>query len=422
MKYPKRSQYTYAKSPYRVRNWPEYEAGLRRRGDLTIWLSEDAIKTWRAPSSGEPGGQRVYANIAIETALTIRMVFHLPLRQTEGFLRSLADHLQVDLPVPDHTTLSRRTRRLGAIPFYTGAGDRPVHVLIDSTGLRIHVGHLRKPPKHRAWRKLHVAVDARTGEIVASALTSRRVRDGAQAPTLLGQIDQRVASVSADSAYDTERVYEAAHAQGDGRAVRVCIPPGRNAQLSPRPSAALKERNRNVRAINKLGRREWPKRSGYSRRAMVEKHDLSIQDDHRPSHDESHVGGATGGGATRLPGPQHHDSSRHARQLPSGVTPSRGRGTFPVAPSHAPRPSQDRISQRIAGQISNSPPTASDQTGLRRIRPFRRRHRCRRTQTPSSRSWRVSVSFPETRHHEYLRVVRLSRLHLAEHSCARLQR
>ena len=117
---------------------------------------------------------------------------------------------------------------------------------------------------------LHVAVDARTGEIVASALTSRRVRDGAQAPTLLGQIDQRVASVSADSAYDTERVYEAAHAQGDGRAVRVCIPPGRNAQLSPRPSAALKERNRNVRSINKLGRREWPKRTGYSRRAMVE--------------------------------------------------------------------------------------------------------------------------------------------------------
>ena len=218
MKYPKRSQYKYTKSPYRVRSWPEYEASLRRRGDLTIWLSEDAIKTWRAPPSGELGGQHVYGNIAIETALTIRMVFHLPLRQTEGFLRSLADQLHVDLPVPDHTTLSRRTRRLGAIPFYTGAGDRPVHVLIDSTGLRIHVGHLRKPPKHRAWRKLHVAVDARTGEIVASALTSRRVRDGAQAPTLLGQIDQRVASVSADSAYDTERVYEAAHARGEGRA------------------------------------------------------------------------------------------------------------------------------------------------------------------------------------------------------------
>jgi hypothetical protein len=97
MKYPKRSQYKYAKSPYRIRNWPEYEAGLRRRGDLTVWKSDDAINSWRAPASGQPGGQRIYTNIAIQAALTIRMVFHLPLRQTEGFLRSLADMLEVDL-------------------------------------------------------------------------------------------------------------------------------------------------------------------------------------------------------------------------------------------------------------------------------------------------------------------------------------
>ncbi len=80
MQYPKRSQYKYAKSPYRIRNWPEYEAGLCRRGDLTVWLSDDAINSWRAPPSGKPGGQRTYANIAIEAALTIRVVFHLPLR------------------------------------------------------------------------------------------------------------------------------------------------------------------------------------------------------------------------------------------------------------------------------------------------------------------------------------------------------
>ena len=79
-----------------------------------------------------------------------------------------------------------------------------------------------------------------------------------------------MASVSADGAYDTEGTYEAAHAQGEGRAVRVLIPPGRDAQLSPKPSAALKERNRNIRSIRRLGRREWHKRSGYSRRAMVE--------------------------------------------------------------------------------------------------------------------------------------------------------
>ena len=108
MKYPKRSQYKHAKSSYRIRNWAQYEEGLRKRGDLTIWFSDDAIKSWRAVPSGKPGGQLTYADIAIEAALTIRMVFHLPLRQTEGFLRSLSEMLQVKIPVPDHTTVSRR--------------------------------------------------------------------------------------------------------------------------------------------------------------------------------------------------------------------------------------------------------------------------------------------------------------------------
>jgi hypothetical protein len=170
--------------------------------------------------------------MAIEAALTIRMVFNLPLRQTEGFLRSLAQLLELELP--------------------------------------IHVGHLRKPPKNRAWRKLHLAVDASTGEIVASDLTSRRARDGARVPVLLEQIDDPVASVSADGAYDGMGVYEAAQEKGEGRAVRVLIPPGRNAQLSPRPSAALEERHRNIRSIRDLGRRDWHTRSGYSTRSLVE--------------------------------------------------------------------------------------------------------------------------------------------------------
>ncbi len=270
MKYPKRSQYKYSKSRYRVRNWAEYEAGLRSRGDLTVWLSDESLDSWRAPASGKPGGQRTYANIAIEAALTIRMVFHLPLRQTEGFLRSLAELLEVYLPIPDHTTLSRRLKKLSDIRFRRLPTDRPIHVLIDSTGLRIHVGHLQKPPKNRAWRKLHLAVDADTGEIVASDLTARRTHDSVKVPTLLERIDQPLASVSADGAYDTRAVYEAAHEHGEGRAVRVLIPPGRDAQLSPRPSAALRERNRNIRSIRRLGRREWHERSGYSRRAMVE--------------------------------------------------------------------------------------------------------------------------------------------------------
>jgi hypothetical protein len=209
----------------------------------------------RALPSGMPGGQRIYANIAIEAALTIRMVFQLPLRQTEGFLHSLVDLLDVEIPIPDHTTLSRRLKTLGEIPCRAVPSHRPIHLFIDSTGLRIHVGHRRKPPKHRAWRKLHLAVDASTGEIVASDLTSRRTLDCTWGTALLGQIHRRVASVMADGAYDTEGVYEAAHAKAEGRGVRVLIPLGRNAQLRLEPSATLKQRNRNIRSIRRLGRR-----------------------------------------------------------------------------------------------------------------------------------------------------------------------
>ncbi|MCJ7629560.1 MAG: transposase, partial [Longimicrobiales bacterium] len=151
----------------------------------------------------------------------------------EGFLRSLAELLQVEAPIPDHTTLSRRLQKLGGLQFRKLATDGPIHLLIDSTGLRIHVGHLRKPPKNRAWRKLHLAVDANTGEIVASDLTGRRTADCARVPMLLEQIDSPVASLSADGAYDSAGVYEAAQVKGEGHAVRVLIPPGRDAQLNP---------------------------------------------------------------------------------------------------------------------------------------------------------------------------------------------
>ncbi len=182
----------------------------------------------------------------------------------------MVDLLGIDLPIPDHTTLSRRLKKLGDIRFRRLATDRPIHLLIDSTGLRIHVGHVEKPPRNRAWRKLHLAVDADTGEIVASDLTARRTHDCTHVPALLEQIADPVASVSADGAYDSKAVYEAAHERGEGRAVRVLIPPGRNAQLSPRPSAAQKERNHNIRSIRELGRREWHTQSGYSKRRMVE--------------------------------------------------------------------------------------------------------------------------------------------------------
>jgi hypothetical protein len=267
----KRSQAKYVRKSYKTTNWPEYEAGLRQRGSLTVWLSEDELKGWESPKRGQrkPGGQQQYSNHAIETALTVGMVFHLGLRQAEGFLRSLFSLLDLDCRAPDHTTISRRARKLGKLPICPPAGKRPVHILVDSTGLKIHVGNLRKPPKHRDWRKLHITVDALTGDVVASDLTSKGARDASRVPALLRQVERPLASVRADGAYDKAAVYEVIESHTAGRSPRVLIPPKKNAQVKPHV-AALRERNRNIRSRARLGKRQWHTRSGYSRRSIVE--------------------------------------------------------------------------------------------------------------------------------------------------------
>jgi len=134
-RYPKRGQLKYTKQRYRVRNWPEYEASLRKRGDLTLWFSEEAIAAWQAPAGEKPGGQPVYSDLSIEAALTIRLVYGLPLRQTEGFLESISTLLDLGLRIPDHNTLSRRSKHLNIrTPLPADSG--PVYIIIDSSGQR----------------------------------------------------------------------------------------------------------------------------------------------------------------------------------------------------------------------------------------------------------------------------------------------
>jgi hypothetical protein len=161
---------------YRVQNWPAYEAGLRQRGDLTLWLDEDALAGWQAPRRSTPGGQAWYSDAAIELVLMLRLVFHLPLRQAEGFAAGVLRLLGQELRVPDHTTLSRRGRGFaGRQPKVVPHG--PMHLVIDSTGLKLFGQGEWDEEKHgrtrRSWRKLHIAVDADTGEIVAWALLQR---------------------------------------------------------------------------------------------------------------------------------------------------------------------------------------------------------------------------------------------------------
>src|ERR687893_3139337 len=171
------------KQRYRVTNWAEYDASLRQRGSLTVWFSEEAIAAWRAEPRTTRGGQPHYSPLAIRTALTLRAVFRLAFRQTEGLIGSVTRLLGLDLAVPDHTTLSRRAETL-EVP-RPKCGGEPVHLLVDSTGLKLCGPGEWLIEKHgtrtrRGWRKLHLATDADTGRIVASALTDKDADDGSR--------------------------------------------------------------------------------------------------------------------------------------------------------------------------------------------------------------------------------------------------
>lgn len=164
------------KMKFKVTNWPDYEAGLRRRGSLTLWLTPEALAGWQAPRRTTRGGQPRYSDLAIETVLTLGCVFGLRLRQNEGLMTSLLDLMGLDLPVPDHTTLSRRARTWEpSAERQRHPDDSPLHVLVDSTGLKVYGAGQWLEDKHgartrRTWRKLHLALDADSGEIIAHCL------------------------------------------------------------------------------------------------------------------------------------------------------------------------------------------------------------------------------------------------------------
>src|SRR5918911_2035941 len=258
---------------YRVRNWRDYEAGLKRRGDLTLWLDEAAIAGWQAPPRTTPGGQAWYSDLAIELVLTLRLVFHLALRQAEGFAASVLRLLGRDLRVPDHTTLCRRGRGFaGRRPEVVPHG--PMHLVIDSTGLKLFGRGEWDAEKHgrarRSWRKLHLAVDAGTGEIVASVLTDNAADDAGEVPALLGQVEGEIVSVAADGAYDGEPVYRAVADRQADPPPDVVIPPRASAVPSAEGADAQSQRDRHIRFVTEKGRMAWQRATGYGRRSLAE--------------------------------------------------------------------------------------------------------------------------------------------------------
>ncbi len=261
---------------YRVTNWPAYEAGLRRRGDLTLWLDEAAFAGWAAPKRSSPGGQPLYSELAIELVLTLRLVFRLALRQAEAFSRSVLRLLGLALSVPDHSTLSRRGRAFAGRQPRVLASASPVHLVLDSTGLELFGQGEWDAEKHgrtrRAWRKLHLAVDADTGEIAAHVLTEGHADDAARVPGLLGQAEGVIASVTADGAYDGEPTYAAAAARQPHPPPDVVVPPRASAVPSSDESDGNVQspRDRHIQLMAERGRMGWQRETGYGRRNQAE--------------------------------------------------------------------------------------------------------------------------------------------------------
>jgi DDE family transposase len=252
-------------------NWAKYDAALRQRGSLTVWFSEEAIAAWRAEPRTTRGGQPHYSPLAIRTALTLRAGFRLALRQTEGLICSILQLLGLDLAVPDHPTLSRRAETL-EMPRPVSRSE-PVHLLVDSTGLRLCGPGEWLIEKHgtrrrRSWRKLLIGIDADTGQILAYELKSKDVDDGSKVEPLLDQITAPLASFIGDEAYDQTSIYSTVaehHPNAD-----VIIPPRSTAVPSDMTECTPSQRDQHPQSIVEHGRMGWQKKSGYTRRALVQ--------------------------------------------------------------------------------------------------------------------------------------------------------
>ena len=261
------------KQTHKIMNWRAYDASLRQRGSLTVWFTAEAIKGWRAEPRTTQGGQTWYSPLAILTALTLRAVFHLALPQTEGLIGSVIGLLGLDLAVPDHSTLCRRAETLEVPRPQPRRDGELLHLLVDSTGLKLCGAGEWLVEKHgtktrRSWRKLHIGLDADTGQIVAAALTTKEVDDGAEVGPLLDQVATPVSSFTADGAYDQDGV--AAAVAGRHPDAAIIVPPRSTAVPSETAETAPTQRDRPLQAIAEHGRAAWQRASGYTKRARAE--------------------------------------------------------------------------------------------------------------------------------------------------------
>ena len=261
------------KRRYRLRNWKHYNAALVQRGSLTLWVNDDVITAWRdTQETGKRGKPRTYSDTAVLCMATLKEVYHLPLRATQGLMGSLMRLLGLDLPVMHYSQLSRRCATLEvALP--RRAKSESLHMVVDSTGVKVFGEGEWKVRQHgytkrRTWRKLHIGADETTGEIVAAVVTTNNVADSQVLEDLLEQVDEAIKQVSGDGSYDKRNCYEAIRQ----RQAKAAIPPRRDAKIWQHGNTKQERliRDENLRRIRQVGRKEWKEEVGYHRRSLAE--------------------------------------------------------------------------------------------------------------------------------------------------------
>ena len=264
---------------YKVRNWSKYNQALVNRADLTFWIHEGISKTWFNKKHSNRGRPCVYSDQAIELCLTIKMIFHLPLRQTQGFMKSFLAHIDCSLTVPDYTQLYRRAKKLNiSIASKLKKGEK-IHLLVDSTGLKVYGDgewkvKMHGTSKRRTWKKLHLCVDDHSLNIIDADLTEKKTHDAKIAIKFIKNVKKnkkyKMLSFKADGAYDT---YELYHHMIMNK-INPIIPPRKTAKTLKEKfmNAPFKDskRDKTIQSVRKLNMEKWKEISGYHRRSRVE--------------------------------------------------------------------------------------------------------------------------------------------------------
>jgi hypothetical protein len=261
------------KGTYKITNWSKYNESLVQRGSITFWFCEETIDKWRHDNANPGVGHPfVYSDTAVECLLVLRELFQLPYRQTEGLGKSLVELMQIELDIPDYTSLAKRAAKMG-VSLDIAKHNGKIDVVVDSTGLKVFGEGEWKMRKHgkskrRTWRKLHLAVNPQTHEIEAETLTDNSCDDASQVDGLLDQATGKIGRFYGDGAYDKWKVYKTL----GSRKIRAIIPPQRNAKIKRHGNSRGRPLSRDVaiRAIRHRGRRRWKEDVGYHRRSLSE--------------------------------------------------------------------------------------------------------------------------------------------------------